>query len=554
MIGKIKSTTLSVMLLLSMFGMNLFGQGTYRNHMELSAVLKQLNSQYPDITKLQSIATTSGNKDIWVLEVGRGDVDNHPGLAIVGGVDGRYISGPELTVRFAEKLLESSAQDSIKYLIDSMTFYIIPNVSPDATEQYFASIKYCRDKNARATDDDRDGRLNEDPFEDLDGNGLITSLRIRDPKGKWILHPEDERIMIKADKNKGEKGEYILISEGIDNDGDKAFNEDGEGGITFNKNMAYKFDHFKPGAGDFPVSEIETKAVLDYLYDRWNIFAVFTFGPSDNLSMPLEYVKGEAEHQITSSILESDAVLNAYISKRYNELTGEKSHTQMARFNGDFMQWAYFHYGRLSFSTPAFYIPEIKEKPDTTQVINKKNKAFNPEVNFLRWADSVIQEEYFQDWRALKHPDFPENRVEIGGYYPFVRNNPPVQILDSISDTHNQFILWLASERPTIEVHNIQTEHIGKDLFRIEFDIYNGGLLPALCEIGEKTRWVKKPKISIKLQNDQEVVSGHPVQLLDKLPGDSAHHASWLIKEKGTVIIEAGAPQTGIQVIELELK
>ena len=91
-------------------------------------------------------------------------------------------------------------------------------------------------------------------------------------------------------------------------------------------------------------------------------------------------------------------------------------------------------------------------------------------------------------------------------------------------------------------------------LFRIELDIYNGGFLPALCEIGERTRWVKKPKISLKLEEDQEIISGSTIQLLDELPGDSAHHLSWLIKEKGLISIEVGAPQTGNQIIEVELK
>lgn len=85
-------------------------------------------------------------------------------------------------------------------------------------------------------------------------------------------------------------------------------------------------------------------------------------------------------------------------------------------------------------------------------------------------------------------------------------------------------------------------------------DIYNSGYFPALSEIGIKTRWVKKPKISLTLEEGQEIISGRPIQLLDKLQGDTGHHLSWLVKEKGTVTIEAGAPQTGVQVIEVELK
>lgn len=525
-----------------------------RDHQKLSEALRKLNDSYPEVTKLQMLTKTEGQKEIWALEIGRGDTGNHPGIAIVSGVDGNYVAGPEFALRFAEKLLSSGKTDSIRYLLDSITFYILPNVSPDATEQYFSYLKYNRNKNARSTDDDRDGRIDEDPFEDLNNDGYITSVRIMDPKGEWIEHPDDKRIMVKADKNKGEKGAYIVISEGIDNDKDKKFNEDGAGGITFNKNLPFKFEHFKSGSGDYPVSEIETRAVLDYLYDKWNIFAVFTFGPSDNLSQPQPYVKAEAEKQIISGILEGDAEINAYISKKYNELTGEKNNTELSLTNGGFMQWAYFHYGRLSFSTPAFYIPEIKVPPDTLQTGKNGKSSFHAEINFMRWADSVLQEDYFLDWTPVTHPDFVDGQVEIGGFYPYVLKNPPFDMLDSISDTHNKFILWLACQRPVIDIINIRTKNLGKNIFRIEMDVYNRGLLPGLSGIGEKTRWIKKPRISLSLDPDQEIISGRNVQLLDSLPGDSAQHLNWLVRNKGKVRIEAGAPQTGFQSKVVELK
>jgi hypothetical protein len=238
---------------------------------------------------------------------------------------------------------------------------------------------------------------------------------------------------------------------------------------------------------------------------------------------------------------------------KYNELTGKKNNTEQASSNGGFMQWAYFHFGRLSYSTPAFFIPEVKNHADTSNT-NNKNTKLNAEVNYLRWADSVLQENYFLDWTFMDHPDFPGRQVEIGGLFPYARNNPPSTILDSISDTHNDFIIWLATQRPVIEILNLQTDNLGKDLYRIELDVYNKGIFPALSGIGEKTRWVKKPKIILKLQDGQEIVSGRLVQLLDTLPGDSAHHLKWLVKAKGTIMIEVGAPQTGIKIVEVELK
>ena len=126
---------------------------------------------------------------------------------------------------------QCSPTDSIRALLQRTSFYIFPNMSPDAMEQYFAPLKYERQGNSAETDDDRDGRRNEDPAEDLDGNGRITVIRVESPIGEYRLNPDDPRSLVKADLTRGEKGSYQVYTEGIDNDKDGLFNEDGEGGV-----------------------------------------------------------------------------------------------------------------------------------------------------------------------------------------------------------------------------------------------------------------------------------------------------------------------------------
>src|SRR5690606_15120410 len=237
----------------------------YSSHAQVSQRLKSLESGHGALVKLRSLAKTVGGKDVWVLEIGSGDRDNHPAIAVVGGVEGSHILSQELALGFAERLLAGASVDSVKALLASTTFYVFPNVNPDATEQYFAKLRYERSGNASSTDDDRDGRINEDPYEDLNNDGVITMVRVEDPTGRWKTHPADPRIMVLANTEKGEQGKYILITEGTDNDKDGVFNEDGEGGVNFNKNLTFDPPYFEPGAGEHPVSEVETRAVLDYL-------------------------------------------------------------------------------------------------------------------------------------------------------------------------------------------------------------------------------------------------------------------------------------------------
>uniref|UniRef100_UPI0030D9222B M14 family metallopeptidase n=1 Tax=uncultured Planktosalinus sp. TaxID=1810935 RepID=UPI0030D9222B len=242
----------------------LAAQNNYPTQQQITQRLQQLSSGR--VATLTSLVKTETGKDIWVLKIGTGDLDNKPAIAVVGGAEGFHVLSVELALQFAERLVNNH-----KDALETTTFYIFPNMSPDAYAQYHGNLKYERRGNAAKVDHDRDGSVSEDSYEDLNNDGLITQIRVESPMGDYKPHPEDAQVLVKADRSKGETGNYLLYSEGIDNDKDKKFNEDPEEGIAFNKNLTYKFPVFEPLAGDYPVSQRETRAMLDYLFDQWNI-------------------------------------------------------------------------------------------------------------------------------------------------------------------------------------------------------------------------------------------------------------------------------------------
>jgi hypothetical protein len=242
-------------------------QGDYSSNAVLAKRVKTLTDKYPQLVKSKALTQTSGGKTIWMLTIGTGKTETKPALAVVGGVDGKHLLGVELAIGFTEKLLAASTTDSIKNLLNTQTFYVFPNMSPDATEQYFAAVKNERSGNATATDDDRDGRLNEDDADDLDGNRKITWMRVKSLTGKYKVNSDDPRSLILADPLKGETGTYLLLPEGIDNDKDGSFNEDGIGGVSFNRNSSFNYKPFGSGTGDYAVSEKENRALFDFLFD-----------------------------------------------------------------------------------------------------------------------------------------------------------------------------------------------------------------------------------------------------------------------------------------------
>jgi len=522
----------------------------YSNAAEQANRLNAIAKAYPQLTTLKSLTKTNGGKDIWLLTIGTGKTEAKPAIAVIGGVEGNHLLGTEMAIGFAEQLLKGSASDSIRALLNRTTYYVFPNMSPDAMEQYFSKIRSERTGNATGTDDDRDGKQNEDGWDDLDANGKITFLRVESVTGDYKLHPDDARVLIKADMGKGEKGKYKLLTEGIDNDKDGLFNEDGEGGIAFNKNLTYNHKTFAAGAGEFPASEKETRAMLDFLYDAFNVYAVVSFGTNNNLSTPIAYNPAAANQRIVAGLLEPDAKVNGMVSELYNKVTGSKDAPRTNVTGGDVLSWGYFHFGRYSFSTPGWWVP--KAKPDTA----KKEKAFtveDPAANYLRWATQQGIANTFTEWKAIQHPDFPGQKVEVGGIDPYVMNNPPYKMADAVVKKNTEFLVKLASYQPEIDIINLKTEKLANGLTRISLDVVNKGNLSTHSKLGERNYFLKKVKVALQTAAKQDVIGGKKIHLLNSIEANGSNSFSWVVKGTGKLTVEAGCPTAGTKTIEINL-
>lgn len=519
-------------------------QDGYSNYKELTDHLQELASEYPDYAQLQSLTTTLGDRNVWMLTLGSGDVKKHPAVAVIGGAKGSHLLGSELSLQFAENLLSQTSQDSIRKLLETTTFYVVPRLNPDAAEQLFADLKYARDGNDKATDEDRDGPVNEDGYEDLNGDGLITMMRIKDQAGKWMPYPKDKRVMVKADINDGQKGSYQYYTEGRDDDQDGEYNEDGKGGVNLNKNFTFDYPNFTPGAGEHMASEKENRALMDFLYVKgWNVFAVMTFGPANNLSDPVSFNPGGVEKRVITSWFEDDVAINKYISKIYNKTSSLKDAPKNSGDPGDLFQWGYFHYGRFSFSTPGWWTPVM------TDSVDKKQNFKNEKAEYLAWADKN-NVDAFVEWTPVQHPDFPNTTVEVGGIKPGYMINPPYQKVDSLAAQHTDFLVKLAEKKPNVKLINLETENAGENLTRINVDVYNDGVFPTASKLGERNRWVRKVEVNIDLGDDLSLVSGDKVRIIEAIAGDNKVSMSWLVRGDGNFSVKAGAPITGFSTIE----
>lgn len=544
----------------------LYAQSDYSNKQRLAQRVAALSSKYPQYVKTQSLVKTLGGSDIWAITIGTGQTDQKPAVAVVGGVEGKHLLGVELAIGFAEKLLANAQVDSVKRLLETQTFYVFPNLSPDATEQYFASLQYERSGNAKPLDYDRDGQLGEDGYEDLDGDGKITFVRVEDPTGTHIPNPQDPRSLILADVAKGQSGKYLLFSEGVDNDKDGVLNEDGDEGVHFNKNSTYNYRNFRPGAGEHAVSELENRALFDFLYDAFNVYAVVSFGPYNNLSNPEQAARGgeagppqtgrrPGGRKITSWSAQ-DIKANTYVSELYNTITDTKGAARVPAGEGNFAEWAYYHYGRLSFSTPGWWVPAVADSASRGNrggATPPAGGSNDPVAAYLKWADAEGISNTFSPWKEINHPDFPDKKVEVGGIHPFVLTNPPYHLVDNIVDKHTDFVVALAGLLPAIDIVDLKSEKLDNGLTRISLKVFNNGLFPTLTQVGERSYFLKRVAVNVKTSGNQKVITGRPSQTLNAIGGRDAVELSWIIQGSGQVTIEAGSLTTGTKTVDVTL-
>ena len=335
---------------------------SWRTPDELRSSIQTISDLDKNVS-VSTIGTSRNGQPIQVITLSNSEVlpiADRPAILIVAGIDGDHLLGSEVAVDIIQELLTRD-DETTKSLLDSNTVYIIPQVNPDAANFYFHSVQHGQRRNIRHVDNDRDGLVDEDGGDDLNNDGYITMMRVPDlEKATLVADPEDPRLHKKPDALEGESAEFILYTEGIDNDGDGKFNEDSVGGVDINKNFMHGYVYHQDGAGPWQLSEPESKALIDFVFSHQEIAAIVVYGQHDTLSKPLKE-NGKDEAGAPKTIDKADEEFYGKLSKTFVELTGLKNVDQPS-WDGSFVAWAYAQYGVPAFSTPLWSRPNPLEE------------------------------------------------------------------------------------------------------------------------------------------------------------------------------------------------
>ena len=514
---------------------------------ESDRILEEYQELYPELAEVSRIGTSLRGRPLTVIAItneATGPAAEKPALYVDGGIHARELTASAVATHLVAHLLTGyGTDDRVTALLDARAFYVRPKFNPDGSDMALLGDQRLR-STTRPVDEDGDGQADEDPPEDLNDDGRISTMRIRAADGPMAADPDDDRILVRDPDRALPGRRYRSMIEGRDNDGDGDINEDGVGGIDMNRNFPRNWErwHIQPGSGDYPLSEPETRATVEFVNSRRNIAGIVHGHTSGGFVYRLPSASAP------SLFPKIDLALIERLGAEYTRSTGRPvvpsaTHPTRHRY-GTLISWAYWDHGVIG------WVPEYSPGPEAW-VTDYDGDGEISEAEQLRFDEEELDGRYFTDWKSHDHPQLGE--VEIGGWHSlFWGQNPPAEFLEAETEQQLHWILYLAEQSPLLWVDVPEATEGADGNVTVEADISNIGYLPtSLTDRGAvgaadadgELRWqiVRPPSATLEVEGG-ELVSGSARVNLPHLAGSNpfpqavterTRRVSWVVRPNG---------------------
>ncbi len=520
---------------------------------ELSVFLRDLEEAYPEVCKLSTICKSRDGRDIYLLSLTdhtSGSPHSRPACLIHGGIHAHEPASTHGALHTAVRLLQDHTVDG---LLSKITFYIIPRLCPDATEFCVSTTTRVRSRT-----DFTNRQANVVYPEDIDGNGLVLTMRQEHPNGSFIIDPEEPRLLV--ERHADAPGPYYrILPEGFIHDwdgGDRIFqggmhsffprNPELVGGcsIDWNRNWSYNWRSDQIGAGDFPFSEPEVRSLADFLMAHPKIFAVLGYhcGHASIIRQPASGPRSDLDP-------EDDAMMEL-LASRGEKLTRTPAISLTGPFPSDVsnrgkaghsLDFHYHHLGIFAFEIELGTI--LNNAGLTTEdYLNWSGDDGNKWMQkLMKWWDSRGQcDPLFETWRPLEHPQL--GNIEIGGFLYTALDNPLVAELPNTIEGTYEFTLDLARRHPRISLEDLTVNQVDDKTYRIRARVANRGQFATnITNKGKElmrmqtVKTVFKPGTGVKLISTAGKVDlGHLTGVTGSRP------AEWLVTANNSNITALG--------------
>ncbi|MDA1263235.1 MAG: M14 family zinc carboxypeptidase [Planctomycetota bacterium] len=493
------------------------------------------------------------------------DAEKKPAILLVSGLDGSRPSSVAIAVAAVKKLLETPE------ILQKNTFYVIPCANPDSYLETFMNADGRANRNTRPVDEDRDGRIDEDPAKDINGDGAITMMRrlqlpANDPP-THLADPSDPRLLRTPDATKDQRAIYTLYTEGLDSDRDGLVAEDDIGGVDIDRNFPHRWPEFSPNAGNFQLSEPESQALVKFVFEHPRIVGALVIGRWDNLVKTPDSKAKDITGKTPLALDSGDSATWEEMGSKWRELSGQARTTECDP-SGSFALWLYAHRGIATFATqawgrpdaspvaaaPVVTTPVVTAPVVTTPVVTApvvtapvvtapvvtapvadappakppKKPADEESAGWLAWNDRDQAGRGFIAWTPFNHPTL--GPVEIGGFRSRFRTDPPPSEIPKLADAVAGFLSELAKRQAKISIRNLTSKMVAPGIYEIEMELVNDGWLPTTTAMGKTNRQPEPIILGLSTPKDR-ILSGQRVTIIDGLTGVGGRKSfRWLVQ------------------------
>jgi hypothetical protein len=502
---------------------------------EVTDFVTALAAGRPDLVTASSLGDSREGRTIHLLTItdtSTGPAEDKPAYLIHGNIHAMELSGTHAALFTARQLV---ADHGRKDLLRRVAFHIVPRVNPDGAEFAVTTSGSIRSRT------DRSQREPNTLYqEDTNGDGLILTMRLEHPDGRFVCDPKDRRLLIRRRKD-SKPPYYRTLPEGIIHQWDGSDNIRTEGrSFDWNRNWSYDWqpEPEQGGAGDFPFSEVEMRALADFIFARSNLFGLLGYhnGPNAVLRPPSTGSDSDLDAGDVNVMQELAEVGAKYT--RFPVIPVVKYHDAASRdvnLRGHFHNFGYHHLGLFVFEFELGML--LNSAGFKTEELHKARRDEDREKHqraLLKWWDKQRKKEpLFANWTRFQHPQL--GPVEIGGLVRKYLAGPTMSDLRRIARGTYRFTVEHASRHPRVVIEDLAAEWVGGGVWRIRARVANRGQFPThVTNKGRSLRRLKPVRVEFRPAEGVRLLSQRGHHDLGHLEGvTEGRPLEWFVAVEG---------------------
>ncbi len=453
---------------------------------ELTRLLQDYADAAPQLVSLRSIGKSFEGRDIWLLAItnrATGSDENKPAFWVDGNIHAAELTACTACLYWLHQLVQGYGNSTpVTELLNTRAVYIVPRLNPDGAELALA------DKPRHIRSSTRPYPFDEAPVdgltvEDVDGDGRMLSMRILDAHGTWKKHPTEPRLMVAREPGEFGGEYYRIMPEGTLQHFDGLqinVNPDREG-LDLNRNFPsqWRQQFEQTGAGPYPTSEPEVRAMVDFITQHPNIGAAVSFHTHSGV------ILRPMGTQSDDDMVPEDLWMIKRLSDLGARLTGYPAVSAWHDFKyhpkeiiTGTQDWVYEHLGAL-FWTVEIWAPNKEAGiTDYKWIEWYRNHPVEDDLKLLKWSDEQCGGQAHVNWYPFRHPQL--GMVELGGWDRMnYWRNPPPALREREAARFPAWLTQLALSLPRLEILRTEVRALGADTWRVRLAVANSGYLPA---------------------------------------------------------------------------